>query len=76
MQLPNMPKKSAVHQKMVDVAMQILETTTGIKFPQAMILARFSKQDIANETIHRMICRHFEAKQKTTHHHALTICDI
>jgi hypothetical protein len=41
MQLPNMPKKSAAHQKKVDAAVQILETTTGVKVLQAMILAIF-----------------------------------
>jgi hypothetical protein len=60
-----MPKKSAAHQKKVDAAVRILVTTTGVKVPQAMILAGFSKQDIANETIHRMIRRRFQAKQTT-----------
>ena len=70
-----MPKKSAAQQKNVNAAVQILETTTGDKVPQAMILAGFLKQDIANETILRMILRCFEAKQ-TTPCHDVTICDI
>ncbi len=60
-----MPKKSAAQQKKVESAVQILETTTGDKVPQAMILAGFSKQDIANETIRQMILRRFKAKQTT-----------
>ena len=60
-----MPKKSAAQQKKVDAAVRILETTTGVKVPQAMILAGFSKQDIANETIRRMILRRFKAKHMT-----------
>ena len=75
MQLPNMPKKSAAQQKKVESAVRILETTTGVKVPQAMILAGFSKQDIANKTIRRMILRRFKAKQ-TTLCRDVTIRDI
>ena len=56
-----MPKKSAAHQKKVDEAMRILNTTTGVIVPQAMILAGFPKKDIANETVRRMIRRRLEA---------------
>ncbi len=56
-----MPKKSAAHQKKVHEAMRILNTTTGVIVPQAMILAGFPKKDIANETVHRMIRRRLEA---------------
>jgi hypothetical protein len=70
-----MPKKSAAQQKKVDAAVRILETTTGVKVLQAMILAGFSKQDITNETIRRMILRRFEAKQ-TTPCRDVTIRDI
>ena len=70
-----MPKKSAAQQKKVDAAVRILVTTTGVKVPQAMILAGFSKQDIANKTIRRMIHCRFEAKQ-TTPCHDVIICDI
>jgi hypothetical protein len=64
-----MPKKSAAHQKKVDEAVRILNTTTGVIVPQAMImiLAGFPKKDIANETVRRMIRRRLEAleaKQK------------
>jgi len=70
-----MPKTSAAQQKNVNAAVQILETTTGDKVPQAMILAGFLKQDIANETILQMILHRFEAKQ-TTPCRDVTICDI
>ena len=62
-----MPKKSAAHQKKVDEAVRILNTTTGVNVPQAMILAGFPKKDIANETVRRMIRRRLgalEAKQR------------
>ena len=62
-----MPKKSAAHQKKVDEAVRILNTTTGVIVPQAMILAGFPKKDIANETVRRMIHRRLgalEAKQR------------
>jgi hypothetical protein len=35
--------------------MGILQTTTGVKVLQAMILAKFLKSDIANKTVCRMI---------------------
>jgi hypothetical protein len=38
-----MSKNNATHQKKVKSAVQILQTTTGVKIPQAMILAGFSK---------------------------------
>ena len=56
-----MPKKSAAHQKKVDEAVRILNTTNGVIVPQAMILAGFPKKDIANETVRRMIRRRLEA---------------
>ena len=64
-----MPKKSAAHQKKVDEAVRILNTTTGVGVivPQAMILVGFPKKDIANETVRRMIRRRLEAlKAKQT----------
>ncbi len=56
-----MPKKSAAHQKKVDEAVRILNTTTGVNVRQAMILAGFPKKETTNETVHRMIRRHLEA---------------
>ena len=62
-----MPKKSAARQKKADEAVRILNTTTGVNVPWAMILAGFPKKDIANETVRRMIRRCLEAlKAKQT----------
>jgi hypothetical protein len=52
-----MSTKTAAHQKKVESAVQILKTTTGGKVRQAMILANFSKNDIANDSIRRTIQR-------------------
>ena len=48
---PNMLRKSAAHQKKVDSAVRVLQTTTGVKVPWAMILAGFSKSDSADEIV-------------------------
>ncbi len=53
--LPNMSKNSATHQKKVESAVQILQTTTGVKVPQAMILAGFLKSDVASKTVHQVV---------------------
>ena len=37
-----MIKNSAAHKKKVNAAVQTLQTTTGVRVPQAMILAGFS----------------------------------
>ncbi len=50
-----MSKKSAAYQKKVKAAMWILQTTTGVKVLQAMILAQFSKSFATNKTVRRMI---------------------
>jgi hypothetical protein len=50
-----MSKKSATDQKKVESAMWILQTTTGVRVLQAMILAHFSKLGIANKTICRLM---------------------
>jgi hypothetical protein len=60
-----MSKKGAAHQKKVDAAVRILATTTGVKVPQAMILAGFSKAEIAKESNRQMIRRRLQAKQMT-----------
>jgi hypothetical protein len=52
---PNMLRKSAVHQKKVDSAVRVLQTTTGAKVPWAMILAGFLKSDIANEIVRQQV---------------------
>jgi hypothetical protein len=75
-----MLKKSSAHQKKVDKAVWILNTTTGVIIPhQAMILAGFPKKDTANETVSRMICRHLKAlevKQTTPCWNAPTIEEV
>ncbi len=70
-----MPKKSSTHEKRVDAAVRTLDTTTGLNVPKAMLLAGFSKKDIANKTFRRMIHRHVQAKKATPHRisQALTI---
>jgi hypothetical protein len=53
-----MLRKSAAHQKKVDSAVQVLQTTTGVKVPGAMILAGFSKSDSASEVVQQQVrCR-------------------
>ena len=43
-----MPKNSAAQEKKVNAAMRFLQTTTGVKVTQAMILAQFLKKDVAS----------------------------
>jgi len=52
-----MLRKSAAHQKKVDSAVRVLQTTTGVKVPWAMILAGFSKSDSANKIMHQQVQR-------------------
>ena len=61
---PYMLRKSAAHQKKVDSAVRVLQTTTGVKVPWAMILAGFLKSDITNETVPQQVRRRL----------ALTLC--
>ena len=49
----NMPKYSAAHEKKVNTAVRLLQTTTGVKVPQAMILAGFPKKDVAMKSCAR-----------------------
>ena len=53
-----MLRKSATHQKKVDSAVRVLQTTTGVKVPWAMILAGFSKSDSANKIVHQQVRCH------------------
>jgi hypothetical protein len=74
-----MPKKSATHQKKVDEAVRILNTTTGVNVRQAMILAGLRKKETTNETVHRMIRHHLkalEAKQTTPRRDASTVEEV
>jgi hypothetical protein len=52
-----MIRKSAAHQKKVDSAVRVLQTTTGVKVPWAMILAGFSKSDSANKIVRQQVRR-------------------
>jgi len=45
-----MSKNSAAHQKKVDEAVRILNTTTGVIVPQAMIMAGFPKKDTGDNS--------------------------
>ena len=70
-----MPKKSSAHEKRVDAAVRTLDTTTGLNVPKAMLLAGFSKKDIANKSIRKVIQHRVHAKKATPHRisQALTI---
>ena len=62
-----MPKKSVAHLKKVDEAVRILNTTTGVNVPMAMILAGFPKKETTNKTVRRMIrccLKALQAKQR------------
>ncbi len=68
-----MPKKSAAHLKKVDEAVRILGTTTSLKLRQAMILAGFSKKDISDDSVCRMLRRRLEALGVKQRRHGPTI---
>jgi hypothetical protein len=52
-----MLRKRAAHQKKVDSAVRVLQTTTGVNVPMAMILAGFLKSDIADEIVRQQVRR-------------------
>jgi hypothetical protein len=58
-----MSKKSAACQKKVESAMRTLKNTTGVRIPQAMILAGFSKSDVASNTTHQAVRHRLQQKQ-------------
>ena len=58
-----MPKNSAAQEKKVKAAVQFLQTTTGVRVPQAMIVAGFSKKDVANEIERQVIRRRYNQAQ-------------
>jgi hypothetical protein len=71
-----MPKKSTAHQKKVDEAMRILNTTTGVNVSWTMIQAGFLKKDTTDDTKRMMILCHLEAleaKQRTPRRNAPTV---
>jgi hypothetical protein len=45
-----MSKNSAAHQKKVEHAVWKILKAAGLSIPDAMVLAKFSKKDVANET--------------------------
>ncbi len=57
-----MLRKSDAHQKKVDSAVQVLQTTTDVKVPWAMILTGFSKSDIANKIVRQQVRRRLALK--------------
>ena len=50
-----MLRKRATHQKKVDSAVRVLQTTTGVKVPWAMILAGFLKLDSADKIVRQQV---------------------
>jgi hypothetical protein len=62
----NMPKNSAAQEKKVNTSVRLLQTTTGVRVPQAMILAGFAKKDVANEIVRQMVRRRYQQAIITT----------
>jgi hypothetical protein len=52
-----MSKNSAAHQKKVEHAVLKLLKHPGLSTSNAMVLAKFLKKDVANETVHRAVHR-------------------
>jgi hypothetical protein len=52
-----MLKKRSAHKKKVALAVRVLQTTTGVNVPMTMILAGFSKSDIADEIVRQQVQR-------------------
>jgi len=52
-----MSKNSAAHQKKVEHAVQKILKAPGLSIPDAMVLANFSKKDVANKTLRRAVHR-------------------
>jgi hypothetical protein len=50
-----MSKNSAAHQKKVENAVQKILKAPGLSIPDHMILANFSKKDVANKTVRRAV---------------------
>ncbi len=55
-----MLRKSVVHQKKVHSAVRVLQTTTGVKVPGAMILAGFLKSDAASKVVQQHVRHRLE----------------
>jgi hypothetical protein len=67
MPLPNMSMNSAAHQKKVESAMRILQTTTGVKVLQAKILAGFLKWYVASKSVHQAVRHCLQQKESKAH---------
>jgi hypothetical protein len=52
-----MSKNSAAHQKKVEHAVRKILKAPGLSIPDAMVLANFSKKDVANKTLRRAVHR-------------------
>jgi len=52
-----MSKNSATHQKKVEHAVRKILKAPGLSIPDAMVLAIFSKKDVANKTLRRAVHR-------------------
>ena len=52
-----MSKNSAAHQKKVEHAARKILKVPGLSIPDAMVLANFSKKDVANKTLRRAVHR-------------------
>jgi hypothetical protein len=61
-----MSKNSAAHQKKIDTAARILQTTNGLRVPQAMIQAGFSKSDTSNEIVRQAVRRRHQQMESKT----------
>jgi hypothetical protein len=59
---------SAARQKRIDAAVCILNTTTGLRVPQAMILAGFSKSDTANKIVRQAVRRRKQQLENNARH--------
>ncbi len=55
-----MAKNSAVHEKMVKYAVQVLLENPRLKVRQAMLVALFGKKDLDDDKIRRVISRRRE----------------
>jgi hypothetical protein len=58
-----MSTNSAAHQKKVESAVRILQNTTGVRVPQAMILAGFLKSDVTSKTVRQLVRHSHQQKQ-------------
>jgi hypothetical protein len=58
-----MSKNSAAHQKKVEHAVRKILKAPDLSIPDAMVLANFSKKDVANETVRRAVHRAVKLRQ-------------